>query len=140
MDQVADAKLDLLQVCPQCTSALITTTNVGSVIEQVGKDTANTATCGACGWTGKVAELAGVPFKNPFGGGEQSVEQFGRDVLMTIVKDCAVPLGKLLIRWGFVGNKKVDKRKLSRYFAAVGKSVCTAIIEVRVKEEEEGRQ
>ena len=131
MDQPVDRKLDLVRVCPKCMSPMIDVSSVGSPIIQVGTDVVSDAGCRACGWKGKAGELANIPFENPFVDGTKTVEAFGRDVLMTIVRECAEPLGKLLIRWGFVNGKKIDKKQFSRYLSNVAKASAMSIIKTR---------
>jgi hypothetical protein len=120
-------------------SPMVETTTLG-LIEQVGQDMHNNARCLVCGWAGKAGELATVPFKNPFGSGEAALESFGRDVLMTVVKECAEPLGRVLIRWGFMPGKQIDKRQFSAYLTAISKAAAVSVIAERARQEKGSRE
>jgi len=127
-------KTDVVQVCPQCMGTKVETTTLGTIMQTQGPDMRNDASCLDCGWAGKVGEMASIPFTNPFGNATNTVEEFGRDVLMTVVKECAEQYGRTLIRWGFMDGKKIDKQQFSRYLAAIAKASALAIIATRSKE------
>ena len=127
---VNDAVNDVACMCPQCLSSNITTSRADSTLVQPGgAGDGGQAVCGTCGWTGKAAELAAVPFGNPFGDRARTLDAFAHDVLMTAAKECVLPFGQLLIRWGFVDKKKIDHRQFSRYIVAIAKAATQAIIE-----------
>jgi len=131
MSDLQTGRPDALQVCPQCTSTMIETNSVSLL----GTGVAGDATCLSCGWKGKVNELASVPFNNPFGDQQGSVEAFGREMLLSIVQQCAEPIGRVLIRWGFLDGKNIDKRLFVQYLTAISKAAVMAVIELRVKQE-----
>jgi hypothetical protein len=134
MSQLEVGKLDKVRLCPRCMSALVETTT-STLVDLPGTDTVNEAKCRTCGWAGKAGELLALPFGNPFGNGEAAVEAFSRDVLMAIAKECAMPIGRVLVRWGFIPDRNIDKRQFSAYMAAVSKAVALSIVTERERQE-----
>jgi len=120
---------DVAYVCPQCGSANISTDRESSVLQTDAVE--GIASCHNCGWTDKTTKLAAVTLGNPFGGKEQTLDAFASDVLTTTTKECILPIGQLLIRWGFIDGKKIDQRQFSRYIAAIAQATVQAIVETR---------
>ncbi len=119
-------------VCPQCNSPAL------DVPQLVG----SRAQCRKCGWKGPVQDLVGVAMDIQGGLGGDSQEELTRqymtDVRNTIAKDCALPIGRLLVKYGFVDSENIDKKVMAAYLVAVARAVAVTLLETRDKIETEG--
>jgi hypothetical protein len=121
-------KQDKAYVCPQCASPAI------HVPVLAGAD----FVCEACGWGGPDAVV--VPFTNPFNSSEQTWEKFGMELLNVFSQVGALPIGRVLVKWGFVSvepSGKPSMNELVRYLRAMAGAIVTAVLEERKKIEVE---
>jgi hypothetical protein len=96
------------------------------------------AECTVCGWKGDLSSLAAVPFGHDFSSPEAILHALMLDVRQLIAKGFAVELGKILLRWGFLGTINAGTaRVLSRYIGAVATAIARALLEERKKIEQE---
>lgn len=117
-------KQDKVYVCPQCASPAI------HVPVLAGAD----FSCEACGWTGP--DPVFVPFSNPLGSADQTWEKFAAEVLTVFSEVGALPIGRVLVKWGFVSveaSGRPSKQELILYLKAMAGAIVTAVIEVRKK-------
>jgi hypothetical protein len=112
---------DIAFACPTCGSGALTLPTLA------GTD----YICAACGWKGRDALI--IPVQ---GSGEESFRSFSSEVLLVLAKYLALPLGKILVHWGFVPTDNAGKPSahyLAQYLHAMSKAVVTALIEERKK-------
>jgi ribosomal protein L37AE/L43A len=115
-------------LCPQCSSPTVDTpVLVGGAYK-----------CTSCGWEGEDPIL--IPFGNPYGSEETTFKAFTEEFLKEFAKTSALPLGKILVKWGFVErdhNGKPHTKVLARYIKAMAEGMITALLrECRAVEEE----
>jgi hypothetical protein len=94
--------------------------------------------CEVCGWSGQDPVL--LPFGNPFGSSSETFNQFSAEVLKTYAEVAALPLGRLLVAWGFISRDKQGKpstAELARYIKSMASGVIMAVIDERKKIERE---
>lgn len=112
--------------CQACSSALV---NASSFI-------GGEASCGVCGWRGKVEELAVVPFSQENGSPEEVVRQLMVEVRGLFAKNITPDIIRMLMKWGFLSNP-IDKQEVARYFGGIAGSIARGIIETRTQLEKE---
>lgn len=118
--------------CAACGSADVTTSALA------GGD----ASCGVCGWRGKVEDLAAFRFSHNLGSAEQVFHAFFIDVRTLLSRQFAQEAGKMLIKWGFMDapddkNLLEVQKTLMRYIAGIAKAVVESIADTRAKLEKE---
>jgi len=70
------------------------------------------------------------------------------ELRVILAKDCATPLGKFLVKWGFLDAERtvdvsgaatlaLNSRQLGRYMASIARALVVTIIEERQKMEKE---
>lgn len=102
-----------------------------------------TAKCRGCGWQGPTRDLIVQTFQHTQGGDDELIRTFMREFRITLAKDFSLPFGKLLYRWGFLGETETEQGKivnpihLKKYLTAVFQSSMKAIIDTREKIEKE---
>jgi hypothetical protein len=102
------------------------------------------ASCRGCQWSGTAAELLLVPIQHDFAFGSESIiTEMMADVRRFMSGGLGIEWLKFLLRWGFIeGDIKntvntVDRKKFSRYLAAIGHATLTAIVAERSRQAEE---
>jgi hypothetical protein len=122
---------DFVYMCPTCGSAAV------EFSELVG----GSAACKVCKWAGPREQLVGVPFQHAFGSREGIGFELHNDLRRLFSTPVFVTqLGSFLNRWGFINlgdDKSVVTRAVTRYIVTAVRAVLTALIEERVKIEEE---
>lgn len=114
--------------CPSCQSATVNT----SVIE------GGSANCSSCGWRGDNKELLGYQFEHDFSNPEAVFHSFVRDIRHLLAANgTGVSLGQMLIKWGFVSQKDMNVKTLSRYVGACARGIVSAVFEERRRIEKE---
>lgn len=121
-----NAFTDKAYFCQACGSALVDASAFA------GGD----ASCGVCGWHGKVEDLAAVPFSQETGKPEEVLRQLFIDIRGLFAKGITPDLIRLLIKWGFLTNP-IDKQEVARYFGGIAQAVAKGIIETRSQIEKE---
>lgn len=106
--------------CPQCGSARV------DVSVLVG----GKCQCRTCEWSGTSDDL--FYYQRDVSGavGIDAVTRYSYDVRNTIARETHEPIGKLLLRWGFI-DEKVDPHELGRYLNAIARVTAIAIVETR---------
>jgi hypothetical protein len=112
--------------CPQCGSSSLDLPELAGGI----------ASCKACGWVGQSQQLLIHQFEQEHGTDAELINRLMGELRTTLARECAVPLGRLLYRWGFVGSKKgnqavVDPAQMGRYMTAMAKAIMESIIKTR---------
>lgn len=85
--------------------------------------------CRTCSWEGDDPIL--IPFSNPFGSSEETFQAFTGEFLREFAKTSALPLGRLLVKWGFVQRDKTgkpDTKVLARYIKAMAGGMVVAML------------
>jgi hypothetical protein len=81
-----------------------------------------------------------VPFGNPFMSKHSTFTAFVNEFMSEFAKASALPLGRVLVKWGFVKLDKTGKPNTSayaRYLKAMAGAMIMTIIEERKKMEKE---
>ncbi len=113
--------------CATCGSAAVSVSELGGP-----------STCQACGWKGPKEDLAVHKFSQDLGSSESVTQAFISDVVRVFSKECAIPLGRFLVKWGFLEPipnhplaQKIYARHLGRYVHEVAKAATLAIVKTR---------
>ena len=94
--------------------------------------------CEVCGWSG--IDPMVMPFGNPFGSANETFNAFTEEMLNTFSKVAALPMGRILVKWGFVSTNragKPDVASLARFIRAMAGGAIMGMIEERKKVEQE---
>jgi hypothetical protein len=114
---------DSVCFCPMC----------GSPLVEFSVLVGGNSKCKACNWEGKKEELAHVPFSHDFVSQEQMVKDLFNDVRKTLGAH-ALPIGQLLIKWGFLTNGSPNlKRDLAAYITWGAQAFLQSMVETRAK-------
>ncbi len=106
-----------LYICPKCESPTV------DVPALVG----GTFVCRACGHTGTSADFPGIVAAAPLGAEDAALNAFASDIKDVVAKDIAVPLGRILVKYGFVSNPPTVP-EMSRYLSAIAASLAKSMI------------
>ena len=106
--------------CPQCGSPAISRSSLAG----------GEATCRSCNWTGSSNDVQAVPFSHDFLSDEQVVHRFTAEVANTIMQHMGTPVGRLLLKWGFVTPEFIAA-ELPVYGRAIALATVRSIIETR---------
>lgn len=118
--------------CPKCGSPRVDeATLIGS-----------SSKCRNCGWTGSAGELASYQFKTSLLDGVDVVTRFSSEVRDAVAKDFSLPIGKVLVKWGFLPPTNINAMVWGRYMNAIARAAVTAIVETRdaIEAEEEKKE
>jgi hypothetical protein len=117
--------------CPRCHSPAV---EFGTIIS----DQAPTQ-CNACNWKGTRSELLVTPYVHNMGTEEEMLTRFVSDFRNVFSKDCAVIIGRWLVRWGFLPKEdaKEQVKELSKYITNIAKASISAILQTRQQIEKE---
>lgn len=113
---------DKIYICPTCSSSAVQTPALA------GMD----FNCESCGWNGPDALY--VPFKNPLGSGADSWNKFATEILTVFTQSGALPVGRVLVKWGFVpvdASGKPSKATLVRYLKAMAGAIVNSVVDER---------
>lgn len=110
--------------CPRCHSPAITYAVLGGKTDE--------SHCDACGWRGTQGDLLLSSFKHSTGSEEQMLQAFVTDLRNLVAKECFLPYGRWLRKWGFIPDDPDEQRRLmTLYVIAIAKASVTAILQTR---------
>lgn len=121
---------DSVLFCPQCMSATI---DASSLI-------GGGASCRACLWKGKKEDCIHKSINHQFTSQEEIFRAFSRDVQLLVAEFGAVPIGRMLRKWGFLTDGpdgKPDATILTRYVRAIARGIASEIVKEREAIEKE---
>lgn len=125
---------DSVLFCPTCTSPTIDASTL------VGGG----ASCRTCSWKGQREECLTKTINHQFVSQEEIFQQFSRDVQLLVAEFGAIPIGRMLRKWGFLvedTDGKPNTKILTRYVRAIARGIAEAIVKEReVIEKEESAQ
>lgn len=99
------------------------------------------ASCRTCGWKGPREECLTKNINHQFASQEEIFREFSRDVQLLVAEFGAVPIGRMLRKWGFMvdgPDGKPDTKILTRYVRAIARGIAEAIVKERELIEKEG--
>lgn len=111
---------DVAYFCPSCGTSSV------DVSSLAGGD----ASCSICGWAGKREDLLHVPLEHDFASQEEMVLRFIKQVAGVIAQNCAKDLGALLLKWGFLDEKRI-KKELESYIRGMAVASAKSVIDTR---------
>lgn len=111
---------DFAYFCPSCGSPTVERSVLAG----------GAASCNACRWNGKNEDLHAVPFEHDFGSPQAVLERFTVEFTGAIAKYLALPLGSLLLKWGFIGRAEL-KTDLAIYMRGIAVAAAKSIFETR---------
>jgi len=123
---------DKLYYCPTCGSAAVNYAKIS-----IDAQSTSTAECTSCGWKGQLKDLASVPFGHSFHSPEAILHALMLDLRGIMAKFAALELAKVLVKWGFMQQQERNAKKLGRYLGAATTAMAKAIVEERLKMEQE---
>lgn len=106
--------------CPKCGSPSVDTSSL------VGGE----ASCRICDWHGTNTAMDGHVFKHERGSQEEIATAFLLEIKSLVGGVFAVPIGRLLVKWGFL-TTPVTAEEVSRYLTAVARNVAKTLLEER---------
>lgn len=115
---------DSVLFCPTCTSPTI---DASALI-------GGGASCRNCHWKGAREECLTKTIDHQFATQEEIFRTFSRDVQTLVAEFGAVPIGRMLRKWGFLTDDakgKPDTKTLTRYVVAIARGIATAIVNER---------
>lgn len=126
---MADTTKEKVLFCPQCQCATVDSSAL------VGGE----ASCRGCRWKGQREDLLVRDVEHQFSSTEDVLRFFTKDIQFLVGAHLAEPLGRLLLKWGFI-IQPVEAPALRRYLVAVTRGVVTGILQEREKIELEAAQ
>lgn len=126
---------DSVLFCPRCSKPTI------DVSPLVGGG----ASCRTCTWTGQREECDVHLIKHQFSSNEEILHMFSRDVQILVAEFGAIPIGRMLRKWGFLVDGKdgrPDVKILTRYVRSIARGIAEAIVKEReaIEKEDEPRK
>jgi len=121
---------DWVLFCPRCVSAAIDASLL------IG----GAASCRSCGWSGKKEECLHKEINHQFASRDEILREFSRDVQLLVAQFGAVPIGRMLRKWGFLvdgPDGKPDTQVLARYVRAIARGIANEIVKEREAVERE---
>lgn len=118
-----------VKFCPQCGSAAVDYSPLAG----------GAATCRGCLWKGTNTDLLVVPIQHEFLADEHIVNGMMSDLRKLLAGELGLPYLKFLLKWGFLegdiarAKDTIDRKKFSRYIAAIAQAILLAVIETRAK-------
>lgn len=106
--------------CPACGGPSIETSELAG----------GAASCQTCDWRGSREDLMKVPLEHSFSSQEEMLTRFITQVASTIAKTSAVELGRVLLQWGFLDEKNIQK-ELQSYIRNIAVSAARSVVETR---------
>ena len=88
------------------------------------------ASCRSCSWKGKNEDLHSVPFEHDFSSPDQVIARFAAEFSGVIAQHLAVPIGSLLMKWGFISSEELAV-DLGVYMKAMAAAAAKAVFETR---------
>lgn len=125
---------DSVKLCPQCGSASV----------EFSALVGGRADCKGCRWHGNSEELLVVPIQHEFVNKEEILVTILNEARQLLAGEFGLAWLKFLIKWGFVQADPtnvagtVDRKKFSRYMAAIGTTIISALITERARQVQEG--
>lgn len=116
--------------CPSCMSPAI---DVSALI-------GGGASCRSCAWRGAREECLSKTFDHQFATQEEIFRTFSRDVQLLVGEFGAVPIGRMLRKWGFLvdgADGTPNIKTLTRYVRAIARGIAGAIVKEREAVEKE---
>jgi len=126
--------MNAIYFCPNCGGAAVDTPLLAG----------GQASCRSCGWKGAATELVAAPMPEDVQlKPEAFIREFTSDFKIMFAKECAAPVMRLLVKWGFMpamAEREHMKTLLARYLRAVAIASVQALFDERAKIENEGRE
>lgn len=94
------------------------------------------ASCRMCDWSGPTTDLTNHVFRQENGSEDQIARMFLTEIKNLVGSDFAVPMGKFLLKWGFL-DQPVSAGDLARYLTSVARAVANAVLVERQELEKE---
>lgn len=113
--------LDQSKFCPMCGSPRV---DEGSLIGSLSK-------CRNCSWQGPSDKLIIHRFRTSLLEGTDVITRFSGEMRDLVAKEMSVPVGKVLVKWGFLPNTNIDVMVWGRYMNAIARAIVTAVIVTR---------
>lgn len=111
---------DTAYFCPNCGSPTIQRSSLAG----------GNASCDSCQWTGTSTDLHKVDFEHDFSSPDQVIERFAAEFKGVIGQHLALPLGSMLLKWGFLERDHLAA-DLGIYMRAIAAAAAKAIFETR---------
>ena len=121
---------DSVLFCPLCNCPTI---DVSALI-------GGAASCRNCHWHGKREDCIVKEIQHEFANQEEVFRTFSRDVQLLVAEFGAVPIGRMLRKWGFMPDGpdgKPDTKVLTRYVRAIARGIAEAVVKERETVEKE---
>lgn len=115
---------DSVYFCPACMSA---TVDVSALV-------GGAASCRSCKWEGVQEDCLKKNIEHQFASKDEVFRYFVRDVQLLVAQFGAAPIGRMLLKWGFLehdADSKLNADILTRYVRAIGRGIATEIIKER---------
>ena len=86
--------------------------------------------CRACGFVGETEEFPVATTEAPFGGVDAVFNMFAQDIKNAVAQDIAVPIGRILVKYGFISNPPTVP-EMSMYLSTIAKALAESMIKTR---------
>ena len=92
------------------------------------------ASCKSCEWKGPSSDLLAHKFEHDMGSPDAMTNRLVSEVTNVLVKLMVTPLGRVLVRWGFLDPKhKYASAHLRQFMLEAGKAMMISFVETRDK-------